>query len=151
MYRGISFRSLLELSVIRHLEADGLVLGETMLYEAVTIPWGLAGRRRYIVDLSFPTFKMLAEIKPESRVGNRNNVAKRRAAEAWCLKNDWSYVIITDEMLASCGKILTLDEASKTADVQLNERAKRTLRRREAKTNKRKQAMRASRGARRRR
>lgn len=128
-YRGVRFRSLLELSVIRNLEEEGLVLGSTMLYEATRIPYGRDGRRTYVVDLTLPQTRTLVEVKPSSRVGNRNNTAKRRAAEAWCRVNGWTYLIVTEEELRRCGEVLTLETASKLDDVILNERGARTLKR----------------------
>jgi RES domain-containing protein len=130
-YRGITFRSLLELSVIRHLEDEGLVLGSTMLYEATRVPYGKTRIRTYIVDLTLPQTKTLVEVKPSSRAENRNNTAKRRGAEAWCAANGWTYVIVTEEELSACGKILLLEEAAKIPEVKLNERALRALRRKE--------------------
>lgn len=128
-YRGVRFRSLLELSVIRQLEADGLVLGATMLYEATRVPYGKTRVRTYIVDLTLPQTKTLVEVKPSSRAENRNNRAKRTGAEKWCLDNGWTYVIVTEEELAQCGDLLSLEAAAKIPEVQLNERALRALRR----------------------
>lgn len=128
-YRGITFRSLLELSVIRHLEGEGLVLGATMLYETTRIPYGKTKIRTYIVDLTLPQTKTLVEIKPSSRVDNRNNRAKRLGAEKWCQENGWSYVIVTEEELRQCGATITLETASEITEVRLNERALRALKR----------------------
>ena len=131
-YRGTRFRSLLELSVIRNLEADGLVLGSTMLYEATRVPYGREGRRTYVVDLTLPQMRTLVEVKPSSRADNRNNTAKRRAAEEWCRANGWTYLIVTEEELRQCGEVLTLEQAATIAEVVLNERAARALRRKRA-------------------
>lgn len=131
MYKGIRFRSLLEFSVIRHLESEGLVLGDTMLYEVTKIEYGKTKKRNYIVDLTLPEKKLLVEIKPASRAENRNNTAKRVAAENWCLENGWTYIIITEEELAQCGDVLKLEDVAKLNEVILGERALRTLRRRD--------------------
>jgi len=128
-YRGTRFRSLLELSVIRNLEGEGLVLGSTMLYEATRIPYGREGRRTYVVDLTLPQTRTLVEVKPSSRAENRNNKAKRRAAEAWAAENGWTYLVVTEEELRVCGEVLTLEQASKLDGVMMNERAQRALRR----------------------
>lgn len=133
IYRGkFRFRSLLELAAMRHFEKSGLILGETVLYETVRIPYGKTRIRNYIVDFSIPELKTLVEIKPLSRSDNRNNRAKRLAAEAWCLTQGWSYVIVTEEELNSCGEIITLEEASKLDVVKLGERSMRALRRKQA-------------------
>lgn len=129
MYRGTRFRSLLELSVIRNLEAEGLELGSTMLYEATRIPYGREGRRTYVVDLTLPQTRTLVEVKPSSRAANRNNTAKRRAAEAWAAANGWTYLIVTEEELRQCGEVLTLEAAAKLDEVVLNERAAKRLKR----------------------
>jgi predicted HTH domain antitoxin len=132
MYKGTRFRSILELSVIRQLEKDGLILGETMLYESTTVPYGKTKIRNYVVDLTLPEMKLLIEIKPVSRADNKNNRSKRYGAESWCKENGWEYIIITEEELDACGERLTLEQASKISDVQLNERALRALRRKVA-------------------
>lgn len=133
VYRGkFRFRSLLELGAMRHFEKEGYVLGESALYETVRIPYGKLRIRNYIVDFSFPDLKTLVEIKPLSRADNRNNRAKRLAAEAWCSANGWTYVIVTEEELNSCGAIITLEEASKLDEVRLGERSMRALRRKQA-------------------
>ncbi len=131
-YKGIRFRSLLELAVIRHLEGEGLVLGDSMLYEAVKIPYGKTKIRTYIVDLSLPGSKTLVEVKPSSRADNRNNRAKRLGAEIWCVANGWTYVIVTEEELLECGNVIPLEAAAKIPEVKLNERALRALRRKQA-------------------
>lgn len=125
------FRSILELSVIRHLEDQGLVLGSTMLYEATKVPYGKRRIRNYVVDLTIPDLKTLVEVKPSSRANNKNNRAKREGAEAWCRANGWSYVIVTEEELGACGRLLTLEEAATISEVRLNERAQRALRRKQ--------------------
>ena len=137
-YKGrFRFRSLLELACMRHFEKGGLVLGSTVLYEAVRIPYGKTRIRTYIVDFSIPESRTLVEVKPLSRADNRNNTAKRRAAEAWCQQNGWSYVVVTEEELAACGEIITLDEAAKLPEVGLTERALRALRRKQRRKAKR--------------
>lgn len=127
-YKSIRFRSLLELSMMVHLEGEGLVLGKDVLYENVKISYGKKPRT-YIVDFSWPESKTLIEIKPASRADNRNNRLKRKAAEEWCLANGWTYVIVTEEELRSVGKVITLEETATMPDVKLNERAGRALRR----------------------
>lgn len=131
-YRGIKFRSLLELAVIRHLEDEGLVLGTTMLYEKTVVPYGKTKVRNYIVDLTLTQMKTLVEVKPSARADNRNNRAKRLGAEKWCADNGWTYVIVTEEELQSCGRLISLEEAASIPDVRLNERALRALRRKAA-------------------
>lgn len=138
LYKGVRFRSLLELSVIRHLESEGLVLGETMLYEVTKIPYGKIRKRNYIVDLTLPKDKLLIEVKPSSRAENRNNRAKREAAEAWAKANGWTYVIITEQELAQCGRLLSLDDVRNSPEIQLGERAQRAIRRKERKRAKKK-------------
>ena len=129
VYKGVSFRSLLELAVIRHLEFEGLVLGVTMLYEATKVPYGKTKVRNYIVDLTLPQTRTLVEVKPSSRAENRNNLAKRAGAEKWCEANGWTYVIVTEEELRKCGELISLEQASTIPEVKLNERALRALRR----------------------
>ncbi len=136
-YKGTRFRSLLELSVIRHLESEGLVLGTTMLYESTKIPYGKIRKRNYIVDLTLPQNRMLIEVKPSSRAENRNNTKKREAAEAWCRDNGWTYVIITEQELLQCDQLLSLEDVRLIPEVQLGERAIRAIRRKERRKAKR--------------
>jgi hypothetical protein len=126
-YRGIRFRSLLELSAIRLLEQEGHELGTTMLYEATRIPYGRGLRRHYVVDLTLPQTRRLIEVKPESRVNARRNVAKRRAAEAWAHAEGWTYEFITDRQLRDSGSLITLAEAAGIAEVGLDGRARKAL------------------------
>lgn len=137
-YKGTRFRSLLELSVMRHLESEGLILGETMFYEITKVPYGKIKKRNYIVDLTLPDEKLLIEVKPSSRTENRNNRTKREAAESWCVANGWTYVIITEEELRSCGQVLSLDDVRNVPEVQLGERAARALRRKDRRKAKKK-------------
>lgn len=133
-YRGTRFRSLLELSAIRSLEAEGLVLGSTMLYEHTRIPYGKGRKREYIVDLTIPGRRELVEVKPTSRVNAPRNRNKRIHAEAWCLHRGWTYRFITDSELRSRGLLLTLVEAASIPEVGLDGRALRRLRRRPKRT-----------------
>lgn len=102
-----------------------------MLYEATRVPYGKTRIRNYVVDLTLPQTRTLVEVKPSSRADNRNNRAKRAGAEAWCQRNGWSYVIVTEEELAQCGKLVLLEEAATIPEVKLNERALRALRRKQ--------------------
>jgi very-short-patch-repair endonuclease len=132
-YRGkFRFRSLLELAAMIHFESEGYVLGETALYETVKIPYGKTRIRNYIVDFSLPELKTLVEIKPLSRTDNRNNRAKRLAAEAWCAQRGWTYVIVTEEELGVCRATILLEDAAKIGEVRLGERSLRALRRKDA-------------------
>lgn len=127
-YRGlIRFRSLLELSVIRLLEEDGLILGSTMLYEATRIPYGRKRKRTYVVDLTFPQTKALIEVKPSSRVNGRRNVTKRLAAEAWAIEHGWTYEIMTERHVRERGVLLTLRDIPSIPEVILDGRSQRRL------------------------
>lgn len=88
------------------------------------------------MDLTLPKDKLLIEVKPSSRAENRNNTAKRAAAEEWCKARGWKYVIITEEELAKCGQLIRLDEVHQVPDVILGEKAKRALRRKQRKKKK---------------
>ena len=115
-----------------HLEGEGLVVGEHVLYEVIRVPYGKEGRRTYVVDFALPDRRQLIEVKPTSRVMNRNNWAKRKAAQDWAKKNDWEYLVVTEQEISAVGKIPTLEEAATISGVELNERASRALRRKMA-------------------
>lgn len=126
-YRGVRFRSLLELSAIRWLEEKGYELGTTMLYEATRIPYGRGLKRTYVVDLTLPQIKRLIEIKPVSRLNGKRNVSKRNAAEDWAHANGWTYQFVTDHLLRTSGALLTLQEAAMIPEVGLDGRARKAL------------------------
>ncbi len=128
-WHGTTFRSLLELSLMHHLVAEGFTLGSTILYEEHRIPYGRDGRRTYVVDLSLPEHRIMIEVKPESRVLNRNNWTKRKAALAWAEQHGWEYLVITEREIGSMARVLLLEEAAEIPGVILNERAQRALRR----------------------
>lgn len=131
-YKGIRFRSILELSVIRYFESEGYELGKDLLYEVCRISYGANRNREYIIDLTFPGERVHVEVKPSSRVDNRRNRMKRLAAQAWCQENGYTYLIVTEQELRQCGELLLLEQAAKVPGVELNERARRALRRKEA-------------------
>ena len=115
-YKGMKFRSLLELSLLIQFEGDGLVLGTDVLYEAVKIPYGnvrkkLGRKRNYIVDFLVPSRKWLIEVKPTHRVETKYFKAKRRAAQDYAVSHDLAYIIVTEDALK--GHVLTLAEAER--------------------------------------
>jgi hypothetical protein len=126
-YRGIRFRSLLELSAVRWLEREGFELGSTMLYEATRVPYGRGLKRTYVVDITLPQTRRLIEVKPLSRTRGRRNVSKRNGAELWALENGWSYSFLTDRDLSDWGALLTLREAAGIPEVRLDGRALKAL------------------------
>ena len=140
-WNGTTFRSLLELSFMRHMVEDhGFTLGTTMLYEEHRIRYGRDGKRTYVVDFSLPDRKQMIEIKPSSRAMNRNNLAKRRAAQKWCRENGWEYFVVTEKEIYVTTHLISLEEAGGMHGVVLNDRARRALRRKMAKWNKRKKS-----------
>lgn len=138
-YRGMKFRSLLELSLILQFEDEGLTLGTDVLYEAVRIPYGnvrrkTGKRRNYVVDFLVPSKKWLIEVKPTHRVETRYFKQKRRAAQDYAVREGLTYVIVTEDALK--GHILTLTEAERIyggPDLSWDRRAWRALSRKKRK------------------
>lgn len=126
-YKDIRFRSLLELSLIRHLEQEGFILGSTMLYETTRISYGKLGKRTYVVDLTLPQTKRLIEVKPASRTRGKRNVSKRQAAERWAAENGWTYSFVTDRDIADWGCLLTLRDVANIPEVILDGKALKRL------------------------
>lgn len=124
-YKGTRFRSLLELSVVLEAENDGYKLGEDLLYETVRIPYGNSGRE-YVVDFHLVPEKTLIEVKPSSRVGTKTAKSKFKAANEYARRRGMTFVVVTEKDI---GDVLTLERASKLADVEWGVRAKRSLRR----------------------
>lgn len=98
-YKGISFRSLLELSYLKFLEQEGLKLGVDVLYETIRIPYkiGRGKARDYIPDIYVKKWNTIIEIKHSSRVISRMNNAKFEAAREYCRERDMLFIILTEE------------------------------------------------------
>ncbi len=67
---------------MKHMESLGHVLGETLLYEGLTVPYSdsRGKRRRYIIDFYAPAEACAWEIKPLSRKSGRKVLLKAQAA-----------------------------------------------------------------------
>lgn len=122
-YKGTRFRSLLELSFMLGAERDGLVLGKTLLYEVVRVPYGKG--RTYIIDFYLPEEKLLVEVKPRVRTGSKTAKRKFAAAQDHARKNGLSFVVVTEDEIP---EILTLEQAGKLDGIEWGVRAQRRQR-----------------------
>lgn len=110
-YKNISFRSLLELSYLKWLETQGLVLNDDVLYESIRIPYkiGRGKARDYIPDIYVKPWNAIIEIKHSTRVSGRMNDAKFEAAREYCRNNGLFFLILTEENICPLS-LLTLAE-----------------------------------------
>lgn len=131
-YKGVHFRSLLELSFIREAEESGLTFGVDFLYEIIRIPYGAKKKRIYIVDFLVKKEKpYMVEVKPTSRTNTKNFKAKARAALAYGEENNISYVVVTEKDIAH---VLSFGEARNILEVEWGVRAQRKIKRDDKKT-----------------
>lgn len=94
----IFYRSSYELRYYIMLDEDISVLN--YIVEPFKIPYKFNKRiRNYIPDILvefIDNAKMLVEIKPEKLVDKPKNVAKRKSAVKYCVKNKIEYKLITE-------------------------------------------------------
>lgn len=124
-YKGNKFRSLMELSFMLLKESEGHIIGETLLYEKLSVYYkiGKNGRdRKYIIDFYDEKNKIAYEVKPASRVNNRINVAKAKAAREHLKKCDIIYKIVCE---ADIKKLITYKEAKLIKDVSFKMKRKK--------------------------
>ena len=130
-YKGIRFRSLLELSFIREAEESGLIFGETLLYESIRIPYGTKKKRTYIVDFLVKKDKpYMVEVKPTLRTLTKNFKAKARAALEYAEKENISFIVVTEKDISH---VLSFGEARNIDEVEWGVRAQRKIKRDDAK------------------
>jgi len=96
-YRGIYFRSLLELSfIINFIEKKQLkfISAEQRKF---CVPYKncLGVRRNYFAD--FVIDNILIEVKPKNAINWKDNILKFKAAKRWCKRNNLKYKIYTNE------------------------------------------------------
>lgn len=91
-YKGIYFRSLLELSFLYELISTNTtyINGECSKYE---IPYTVDGiERNYYPD--FIVGNKMYEVKPKRLWKSKNVLFKKEAAEKWCIANKMEYVLL---------------------------------------------------------
>lgn len=98
-YKTIGFRSLLELSYLKWLELQGLILNHDVLYETIRIPYSIGnGRARdYIPDFFVKPWNMIVELKHSARQSGRMNEAKFEAAHRFCYNKGLCFVVLTEK------------------------------------------------------
>jgi hypothetical protein len=71
-----------------------------LLYEHHRFKYEFEGEQRcYISDFTCLETKTIFEIKPEALKTTKLNLAKWQAAKEWCLKNNYTFVILTENDL----------------------------------------------------
>jgi len=97
-YKGCFFRSLYELSFLKHLEAQGNDVKD-IVYEGVRLQYDfLEKQRTYVVDFYVPNTKTLYEVKRSTDIDNlsENNLAKFVAAKDHCSQRGLQFVVVTE-------------------------------------------------------
>ncbi len=106
------------------MERQGHILGETLLYETLKVPYVDGKKRRtYIVDFFCPETKVAYELTWSTHRSRRKKVKKADAALRQLEAMGISYQVV-DEL--SVGRITTI-EAHSIPEVELAPRAMRTL------------------------
>jgi hypothetical protein len=125
-YRGHRFRSLLELSFMVQKESEGYVLGESLHYETIRIPYRVGKRERtYVVDFSTSAPLAMWELTWSTRQGARHKVRKAAAARAFAAQHGMAYHVVTEKDVPR----ITLREAVRMPHVDLDLRSIRRLNR----------------------
>jgi len=96
-YKGVFFRSLLELVCMQQLELEGVAF-ESIEHEKIRIPYvGWNGQKMtYVPDILIKDRKHLIEVKPERLSRTKTNELKFEAAREYCRNNDLQFVIFTE-------------------------------------------------------
>ena len=97
-YKGVFFRSLLELVCMKHFESIGISM-EEMQHECLRIPYiGFNKQKRtYVPDILIERLKLLVEVKPVKLVNSKTNRMKFEAADKYCLDNNLTFLIFTED------------------------------------------------------
>lgn len=94
-YKGKFFRSILELSFLKHLENLGISIDDIQ-YEHYKIPYIFNNEAHvYIADFYVPKLNVLYEVKHSTELNEPKNVAKFYAAKEYCNKNNIQFQIVT--------------------------------------------------------
>jgi hypothetical protein len=98
------YRSGLELKYMLQLDADVTV--DSYEYESIIVGYisnyHTAKVRKYIVDFLVnynDGRKLLVEVKPLRKTGQKIVTLKRLAAERWCVDNGATFMFVTEKML----------------------------------------------------
>jgi hypothetical protein len=115
-YKGLYFRSLLEYSFMKHLEAQGLNLHEDVEYETVRIP--LDENHTYCTDFYLPSQKKVYEIKPQRLTTTKINQKKFDIAKNYLLIQGIEFIVATENDF----KKIEFNEAAQDNDIVFDER-----------------------------
>lgn len=105
-------------------ESEGHIIGETLLYESMSITYRLSPRgkeKRYIPDFFDTRDMRVYEVKPRKRSLNRVNRAKAEYATKELAKNGIEYILVDERSIPK----LTRAMASKIEGVSLSKRRKK--------------------------
>ncbi len=94
-YKGHFFRSLLEYSFMKYLEASGHDINEDVLYEQIRIPIDVS--HTYCADFYVKSIRTLYEVKPSRLTSLKENVKKFAAAMTFCKQNNMSFRVVTEK------------------------------------------------------
>lgn len=96
-YKGKFFRSLLELSFMKHLESLGFSL-EDVKYECFTIPWKdkSGTSRTYRIDFYVPSIKTAYEVKQSFALKFEENIQKWDYAESFFNDLNVKFQVVTE-------------------------------------------------------
>lgn len=105
--KSVWYRSSYERRYIELLELDDNVVAYKA--EPMRIPYQFNGiTKNYVPDFLITHIdgsQLLVEVKPDALTNTQQNLAKQKAAQAWCVANNVTFVTVTEEQL------FTIDEA----------------------------------------
>jgi hypothetical protein len=112
--KSFKYRSGWELSVATYLDLSDNVISYE--YETLEIPYLLKEDKHIYIPDFLVYYKdkpqpMIIEIKRQDKLGDRKVMAKTKAAREWAEKNNYSYQIWTDQMIAAIRSVLPLKKS----------------------------------------
>lgn len=117
---------------MKHMEGKGYVLGETLLYEELIVPYvdSRKKRRKYIIDFYAPDDKAAWEVKPLSRKAGRKVLLKAQAASVDLSRRGISYRMMDERDFPVLPVREVVNDPEVIFDEVSSKRIKRLLRRR---------------------
>lgn len=120
-YKGIRFRSLLELSCMKMFERQKI----RFFYEPWPIEYRVGKRgkfRKYWFDFLLRDSNMIIEVKPKKRVNERRNLAKAKAAIPLLTSMGYTYHVWTEHDI----DVLRLADVVNDPDIMWCDRTRRS-------------------------
>src|SRR5215204_4030918 len=110
--------------MVQKVDHEGFVLGESLLYEAIKIPYRSGKRMRtYVVDFYAPERRIIWELTWSTHRGRRKKIAKAAAAVRYASVHGLLYHVVDEREVPR----ITLRQAAEMSTVDLDPRSRRRL------------------------